>query len=259
MSRPDALARSPLVKRRPPYPWAWAVSLALHGGILLALVLVSIVAERSEPPLLQKPMLVRLGTPRPDHLLPRKPTAPPVPPAAREAPVATPGEKRAPESPSPTPSPTPPKSEAKQPAVATPASSSQPPAQQAAAPRDAKQDSKAKLDEIMRRFAAGAIAGPLEDLPGSPDGHPDGDADRAEGEAYYALLERRIKDQYQLPATLSERDRLHLRAKARIFIEANGRISRFESCRGRATPSSTPPSKRRSTGPPPSPRRRSVW
>jgi TonB family protein len=227
---PEAIARSPLAGRKQPYRWAWLASLGLHGGLVVALVVVSVFGDsRPEPPM-QKPMLVRLGKPRPKEWLPRKPTAPPVPPAAKEAPVATPGEKVAPAPPSPTPAP--PKPEAKpdaQKAAPTPASA---PATQAAAPRDAKQDPKAKLDDIMKRFQTGAIAGPAEDLPGQLDGHAEGDSDRAEGEAYYALLEKRVKDQYKLPATISERERMYLNATVRIFIEPNGRIARFEIVQG---------------------------
>ncbi len=230
MALPEAISRSPLAGRKQPYSWAWIASIALHGGLFAAIVAVSVFGDSRPPTPMQKPVLVRLGTPRPKEWLPRKPTAPPVPPAAKEAPVATPGEKVAPAPPSPTP--TPPKPEAKpdaKKAAATPAAA---PATQAAAPRDAKQDSKAKLDDIMKRFQTGAVAGPAEDLPGQLDGHADGDAEHAEGEAYYALLIKRVEDQYKVPATISERERMYLNATVRIFIERNGRISRSEIVKG---------------------------
>jgi colicin import membrane protein len=228
---PEAMARNPLATRKQPYGWAWLASIALHGGLVLAMVAVSVFSDSKPAPPMQKPMLVRLGKPRPKEWLPRKPTAPPVPPAVKEAPVATPGEKVAPAPPSPAPAP-PPKPEAKAaPSKPTPTPATAP-AKQAAAPRDAKQDSKAKLDDIMKRFQTGAVAGPAEELPGQLDGHAEGDSDRAEGEAYYALLEKRVKDQYKLPATISERERMFLTATVRIFIETNGRIARFEIVQG---------------------------
>lgn len=230
MALPEAVARSPLSGRKQPYGWAWLVSIGLHAGLFAAVIAVSVLADSSPPAPMQKPMLVRLGKPRPKEWLPRKPTAPPVPPAAKDAPVPTPGEKVAPAPPSPTPAP--PKPEAKPDAAKAVPTQATAPATQAAAPRDAKQDSKAKLDDIMKRFQTGAIAGPAEDLPGQLDGHPEGDSDRAEGEAYYALLEKRVKDQYKLPATISERERMYLNATVRIFIEANGRIARSEIVQG---------------------------
>lgn len=230
-ARPPQLAGSALAGRKQPYGWAWLVSLGLHAGIVLALVAVSVLGESKEPAPTQKPMLVRLGKPRPSEWLPRKPTAPPVPPAAKTAPVAAPGEKSAPLPPQPEARPTPPKPEPKPEAKPAPTPAAAP-ATQAAAPRDAKQDSKAKLDDIMKRFQAGAIAGPAEEFPGQLDGHAEGDSDRAEGEAYYALLEKRVKDQYKLPATISERERMYLNATVRIFIEANGRISRSQIVQG---------------------------
>lgn len=230
MALPEAVARSPFAGRKQPYGWAWIASIGIHAGLVAAMVVVSVISGSDAPAPMQKPMLVRLGTPRPKEWLPRKPTAPPVPPAAKEAPVPTPGQQVAPAPPAPTP--TPPKPEtapdaAK--AVPTPAAA---PATQAAAPRDAKQDPKAKLDDIMKRFQTGAIAGPAEDLPGQLDGHAEGDSDRAEGEAYYALLEKRVKDQWKLPATISDRERMFLNATVRIYIESNGRIARSEIVTG---------------------------
>ncbi len=247
MSLPEAIARSPLAGRKQPYGWAWMASIGLHGALVLAMIGVSIFGDTGPAEPMQKPMLVRLGKPRPKEWLPRKPTAPAVPPAPKEAPVPTPGQKTpvAETAPAATPTPTPPKPDARtiptpsptpaatKPTPAPPGpASAKPAASQAAAPRDAKQDTKAKLDDIMKRFQTGAIAGPAEDLPGQLDGHAEGDSDHAQGEAYYALLERRVKDQYKLPSTISERERMFLNATVRIFIEPAGRISRFEIVKG---------------------------
>lgn len=226
-SMPEPLRNSALVGRRQPYGWAWMASIALHVLLVLGIVVASL--YRPAPPdLNQKPIaakLVRLGQPRPDNLLPRKPTAPPVPPVAKEAPVVTPGEKVAPLPPSPTPAP--PKPESKpEPSKAPAPTPSSTPATAAAAPRDVKADPKASLDDIMKRFQTGAVAGPAEDLPGQLDGDPEGDAEQAsEGERYYALLEKRLRDLYTLPSTITDQERLHLKATVLIHIEANGVIS----------------------------------
>lgn len=226
-SLPEPLRTSALVGRRQPYGWTWMASIGLHGLVVLGIVVASLY-QPAPPDLNQKPIaakLVRLGQPRPDHLLPRKPTAPPVPPVAKDAPVVTPGEKVAPLPPSPTPSPAKPESKPEPSKAATPTPSSSP-ATQAAAPKDVKPDPKASLDDIMKRFQKGAIAGPAEELPGQLDGDPEGDAAEAsEGERYYALLEKRLRELYTLPSTISDQERLHLKATVLIHIEPNGRIS----------------------------------
>lgn len=207
-----------LARRRQPYPWAVLISVALHLGIFGAAVVVSHLSSRPRIEL-QKPIaakLVRLGKPRDERLLPRKETAPPPPPAANVAPVPVP--------PSPAPSPSPA-------AVEVPGK----PTPKAAAPASAqKPDSKAKLDDIMKRFKAGLPPGPGSDSDpvGQPDGDPEGDAEEAaEGERYLALVQRRVKDNYQVPATIPEQERMYLNAVVRIFIQKNGQISRHELIR----------------------------
>jgi TonB family protein len=231
-----------LTKRRQPYPWAVAISVALHVGLFGAAVVAARYAAGPRIDLGQKPIaakLVRLGKPRDEKLLPRKETAPPPPPAPTEAPVPVPP----PPAPSPTPSPVP-----------------APPAPKAAAPAAAaKPDSRAKLDDVMKRFKSGLPPGPAtaSEPVGQLDGDPEGDAEEAaEGERYLALIQRRIKDRYQVPATIPETERLHLNAVVRIYIERNGGIARSELVRssgngvydsavqagvGRASPLPPPP------------------
>jgi colicin import membrane protein len=70
---------------------------------------------------------------------------------------------------------------------------------------------------------------------GDPEGDPLGDAsEAAAGDRYLALVERALRESYVLPATISERDRLHLRATVVLIIDAEGRIVRhtFESRSG---------------------------
>jgi TonB family protein len=248
-TRIPAAASNPAVhgslsKRQQPYPWAVAISVALHLALFGGAVIAARYASGPRIDLGQKPIaakLVRLGKPRDERLLPRKETAPPPPPAPNEAPVPVP--------PSPPPS-----------TNAAPSAVPAPPAPKAASPATGKApDAKNKLDDVMKRFKSGLPPGPAtaSDPVGQPDGDPEGDAEEAaEGERYLALIQRRIKDRYQVPATIPETERLHLNAVVRIYIERNGGIARSELVRssgngvydsavqagvGRASPLPPPP------------------
>jgi colicin import membrane protein/protein TonB len=64
---------------------------------------------------------------------------------------------------------------------------------------------------------------------GAPDGDPSGDSDTGEeGDRYLALVKREIHSNYRPPSTISERDRLHLKGTVVLFIDPDGRISRWE-------------------------------
>jgi colicin import membrane protein len=64
---------------------------------------------------------------------------------------------------------------------------------------------------------------------GSPDGDARGDADQGEaGDQYLALVTRALQDTYVLPSTISDRERLHLRATVLLFIEPDGKITRWQ-------------------------------
>jgi colicin import membrane protein/protein TonB len=83
--------------------------------------------------------------------------------------------------------------------------------------------------------AAGArLASVLSELKqelqaGRPDGAPDGDASEAgEGDQYLALVVRQLRQGYRLPATIGERERLFLTGTVVLYIEPDGRISRYE-------------------------------
>lgn len=186
----------------------------------------------------QKPIaakLVRLGTPRDERLLPRLPTAPAVPPARKDAPQVTPGKEvqTPPPAPEPKPEPPPPPPpEAKPaptPAPPEPKPTPKAPPQQATAPKKAETSTQSNLDDIMQRFAAADRRGKAEDLPGQLDGDPEGDAEQAaEGERYLALVQKRLRDNYVLPSTIPQAERVRLSAQVRIHIERNGAISKFE-------------------------------
>ena len=58
---------------------------------------------------------------------------------------------------------------------------------------------------------------------------PQGDADEAgEGDRYLALVVRALHSNYRVPATISERDRLYLKATVILYIEPDGRIGRWK-------------------------------
>jgi colicin import membrane protein/protein TonB len=64
---------------------------------------------------------------------------------------------------------------------------------------------------------------------GDPDGDKEGDAsEAAEGDRYLALAVRALQANYRVPATISERERLHLKATVILFIEPNGNVRDFK-------------------------------
>jgi colicin import membrane protein/protein TonB len=203
-----AAERSPLVAHPGRFGAALVASGLVHAvGLALALAF-------RPPPLIdleQKPIvarLVRLGEKRQEQLLPRK-EEPPPPAAAEPEPVPAPPGPRAESTPAPSPKPP------------------SPPRAPAAGPRsDAL---AAAVSRMRRQQALSGSAG------GDPSGDPFGDASEGEaGDRYLALCTRALQEVYRLPATISERDRLHLRANLRLFLEADGRLVRwtFESRSG---------------------------
>lgn len=197
-----------LAGRPQPFAWAWGAGIFFH----VALVLLAIVLSLWQPPRIeagQKPIaakLVRLGKPRDAKLLPRKEASPP--------PSAPPPSKAAPTPPSP---------------AAKPAA---PSAAAAAAPSPAPPSSderRTKLDDIMKKFKATAAVAGDEEPEGQADGDPDGDAAKAEeGERWLALVKKRVDDAYEVPSTISEADRVSLRAVVRIVVKRNGEIAKAD-------------------------------
>jgi len=198
------------------------VSAAIHAGLIVMAAL-----ERPAPviDLQQKPIvakLVRLGEKRPEAWLPRKEPAgappAPAPQAAPPIPVAKPEPQPPPPAPAP-PSPKPKEAPAPKPKLASPAPRS-----------SAGNDVLASVLSKVKREKAAA-----EPVYGDPEGDPLGDAsEAAAGDHYLALVERALRESYVLPVTISERDRLHLRATVLLFIDAEGKILRhaFESRSG---------------------------
>ena len=67
-----------------------------------------------------------------------------------------------------------------------------------------------------------------EPVYGDPQGDPLGDSSEAgEGDQYLALVVRSLRESYVLPSTISERDRVHLKATVILYLEADGQVLRY--------------------------------
>jgi colicin import membrane protein/protein TonB len=182
---------------------AATLSVAVHAAVIAwALV-------EAPPPLDldRKPLharLVRLGEVKPESFLPRKAEeAPPAEPPPAEAPPAVA------EAPAPAPSPAP--------AVKAP------PPRKGKAPADARAGSSA-LGAAMSKVQREVIA---EQRWGDPSGDPGGDSEESEGDRYQALVERALRQNYDVPSTISDAERLYLSATVLVYVERDGRITRW--------------------------------
>ncbi len=182
--------------------WPAVVASAMIHALLAAWA----IARRPPPPidLDQKPIiakLVRLGEKRPEEYLPRKDAAPPppAPPAPAPAPVAA----TAPPKP------------------AAPAEKAPPRAPQ---PSSTGKPGGTSLASILSKVQRQVD----EDKYGDPSGDAAGDSDSgSEGDRYLALVRNALQSAYVVPATISDRERMFLKATVVLFIEANGQISSF--------------------------------
>lgn len=206
--------QSPLVPRGDRFWAVVAASAALH------VVAVAVMLLLRGPPVIdleQKPIvakLVRLGEKRPEQLLPRKEE--PAPAAAEPTSVPSPA-------PAPAPAPQAAPAVAQRPRAAPP-----PPA---ARPGPRSDAFGAALARIRKEQAT------REPQYGDPDGDPQGDSSEGSpGDRYGALVRRSIQEVYRVPATISERDRLHLRASIVLFVDGDGGLLRwaFQSRSGNA-------------------------
>ncbi|HEY6001367.1 MAG TPA: energy transducer TonB [Anaeromyxobacter sp.] len=181
----------------------------LASLVFHALVVAWAVVRRPPPPidLNQKPIiakLVRLGEKRPEEWMPRKDVPPPPPPPA-PSPVAA-----------PVPSPS-------RPAAPTPKAPAKP-----AAPSQPQASLASILSKVQKQ---------VDDRQrwGDPSGDPSGDSDSGtEGDRYLALVRNALQSAYIVPATISERERMYLKATVVLFLEPNGRVVdyRFETRSG---------------------------
>jgi len=194
-------ATGPLFLRRERLWPVVLASAAAHAAILAwgALHRPPPIVDLEQKPIVAK--LVRLGEKRPEAFLPRKEEAPP-PAAPATVPIPGPAAK-------------PP----------TPAARS--------APAPTRPDPLASAMNRIRREQA--LSAPPRY--GDPSGSPEGEAsDAEEGDRYLALATQALKANYRLPSTLSEKDRMFLKATVVLSIEPDGHISgfRFEQRSGNA-------------------------
>lgn len=186
------------------------VSAAVHVGLMGWAL-----ARRAGPEidLSQKPIvakLVRLGEKRPEQWLPRKPTEAP-PAATTPQPVPIPAAQ-----PQPTK-----KTEAAPVAKPTPAA----PKPTAVSRGPSKAGRTDVLASVMSKMQKDRSRDPVY---GDPSGDPLGTAEEAgAGDQYLALVERALRESYTLPATLSERDRLYLKATVVLYLDADGTVLRY--------------------------------
>jgi colicin import membrane protein/protein TonB len=174
-----------------------AVHLALGGAALWGR---GPVIDLGQQPITAR--LVRLGDPRPKELLPRKEAPSPAGPEA--APVA----------PAPTP--------------AAPAAKAGPTARPVPATKAAPKQAAEKAGGSGRRLGS-LLAGMKQELAaGSPEGDPLGDSSEAVGDQYLAQVVRALRQNYRVPSTIGEKERLYLQGTIVLFIEPDGRVLRHE-------------------------------
>ena len=185
-----------------------------HVSLLVFGLIWAAIGARPRMDLDSKPIratLVRRGKPRDEKLLPRKeelppppkevvaPPAPPTPapPAPEKVAVPVPGVKAT--KPTPTPAP--------------------------------QSGAKAGEDRRKRLFGAfdkTAKSTPAEDLEGAEDGDPDGDSATAEGERYYGLISMQVRRNYNVANTISEDERMRLKALVALRVGRSGEVLAVE-------------------------------
>ncbi len=198
-------ATSLLHERKDSLPLFIAGSVAFH---VCAFGLLALLSRDQEPAIQsQRPItasLVRKGKPRDEKLLPRKEELPPSP-------------KKVEGKTAPPPTPAPAKPDVK--AVAIPGV--KPDSNPAPAKQEGKADGAKSLFNAIGKTATRASE---EEPEGEAEGDPDGTAAKAEGERYFALLKGSIERHYDVSNTLTEQERLYLKATLSVKISKNGEL-----------------------------------
>jgi colicin import membrane protein len=197
---------------RPDRLWPAVVASLVAHGVLFSVAMAVRPAPTLDPR--QRPItarLIRLGEVRPKELLPRKeeplpqaaqapapapPTAPPAIPAAKAAPAA-------------------------KPAPARPARAG--PTVQPGQPAGSRLSSV--VSQLQREIQAG-----------QPEGDPLGETGESEGDQYLAAVRQALRQNYRLPATISERERLFLQATVVLSVARDGKILSHEFTRRSGNP-----------------------
>lgn len=194
------------------------------SAVAHVLLVVWALVRRPPPPidLEQQPIvakLVRLGPKRPDQWLPRKEAEPPpaTAPAAPRAPAPAPAVTAPPRPAAPSPR-----------AKAAPARPAPVPA--AAAPGPAAPG--ASLSSILSKVQRARD----DERWGDPNGDAAGDSDTAEGDQYLAQIDRALHANYVAPNTIPERERLYLQSRVILWIEPDGRVSRWQQEKSSGNP-----------------------
>jgi len=181
------------------------------------LVLVGWAVVRQPSPTIdleQKPIvarLVRLGEKKPEQWLPRKEAPPPAPAAAPATPAPAPVAAAA---------------------RAAPSTKGKAPPQPAA-PASAAPGTGQSLSSILNKVRREAVA---EKRYGDPGGAADGDSDQAAEDPYLAQIHRALRAHYVAPVTIPERERLYLEASVTLWIEPDGRITRWRQEKSSGNP-----------------------
>jgi colicin import membrane protein/protein TonB len=196
---------------------------AVSASVVAHVLLVVWALVRTPPPAIdleQKPIvakLVRLGPKRPEQWLPRKEADPP-PATAPAAPPAPPtaAAPALPAAPSPRAKPAPARAAAPSP-TAVPVGPAKPGASLSSI-----------LSKVQRQHD--------DQRWGDPNGDPAGDSDTGEGDQYLAQIDRALHANYVAPSTIPERERLYLQSRVILWIEPDGRVTRWRQERSSGNP-----------------------
>ena len=195
-----AAVESLFVKREPPIRRFLAFSLAAHVVLIAAALFAHALFGDPTIDLDQKPItakLVRLGKKRDPKFLPRKEE--PTPPSKAL--------------PAPLPAPEPQKV-----AIAPKA----PPVKKVEGQKKGEDQARQQLFGAFNRFKKH----PPEELEGDENGDPSGDSAEAEGEKYWALLSSQVHRNYDVSQTISDEERIRLKAQVALFIGRTGQVLR---------------------------------
>lgn len=191
-------------------PFLW-LSIAGHALLMTLIVAHGYLARGPTLDLEQKPIratLVRKGKPRDERLLPRKEELPPPPRESIQNQAATAS---------------PPVFDR---AVAVPLAATKPSEKKSSRQEGAKD--AARRRELMGMWDKASKATKLDELQGQEDGDPLGDSAHQEGERYWGILTAQVRRHYELPKTLSDQERLQLKANVILWIGKAGELVRAE-------------------------------
>ena len=193
-----AAVESLFLRREPPLRRYLVISVIAHVVLIAGALLAHTLFGDPTIDLDQKPItakLVRLGHKRDPKFLPRK-DEPPPPSQEVKAPLPAPEPQKV--------------------AVAP----------KAAPTKAAKVDGQKKGVDRARQQLFGAFnkLQKEEDTDGDENGDPNGDSAEAEGEKYWALLSTQVHRNYDVSQTISDDERIRLKAQVALFIGRTGQV-----------------------------------